>query len=113
MILSFHPCFDTDVQIILGDRRLDSNIRESIRKATAIILPQACTQDLYAVCARSNASLFPSYQTRIKYPGKTGQSLLFEGLDLKVVPEGEYTFMGLPLRLEADGAPARVILIEN
>lgn len=81
MILSFHPCFDTDVQIILGDRRLDSNIRESIRKATAIILPQACTQDLYDVCARSNASLFPNYQTRIKYPGKTGQSNMFKDLD--------------------------------
>ena len=82
MILSFHPCFDTEIQIILGDRSLDSTIRESIQKATAIILPQACTQDLYQLCATSGAHLFPDYKTRIKYPGKTGQSLLFEGLDL-------------------------------
>ena len=77
MILSFHPCFDTDVQIILGDRRLDSTIRESIQKATAIILPQACAQDLYQLCATSDAPLFPNYEARIKYPGKIGQSLLF------------------------------------
>jgi len=77
MILSFHPCFDTDIQIILGDRRLDSTIRESIQKAIAIILPQACTQDLYQLCATSDTPLFPNYEARIKYPGKTGQSLLF------------------------------------
>ena len=77
MILSFHPCFDTDIQIILGDRRLDSTIRESIQKATAIILPQACTQDLYQLCATSDAPLFPNYEARVKYPGKIGQNLLF------------------------------------
>ncbi len=35
---------------------------------------------------------------------------LFEGLNLSGVPEGEYTFIGLPLRLDLDGAPARVLL---
>ena len=82
MLLSFHPCFDTDVQIILGDRRLDSTIRESIQKATAIILPQACTQDLYNICANSTAHMFPNYYARIKYPGKIGQSHMFRELDL-------------------------------
>jgi len=38
---------------------------------------------------------------------------LFEGLNLSEVPEGEYVFVGLPLRIDCDGAPARVILIEN
>ncbi|HDQ06215.1 MAG TPA: cyclase family protein [Candidatus Bathyarchaeota archaeon] len=38
---------------------------------------------------------------------------LFEGLNLAEVPEGEYTFVGFPLRLDSDAAPARVILIEN
>lgn len=38
---------------------------------------------------------------------------LFEGLDLNGVPEGEYLFMGLPINLECDGAPARVILIKE
>ena len=38
---------------------------------------------------------------------------LFEGLNLTDVPEGEYTFIGLPLRINCDGAPARVILVED
>lgn len=38
---------------------------------------------------------------------------LFEGLNLAGVPEGEYTFIGLPLRIKCDGAPARVILVED
>jgi len=82
MILSFHPCVDTDVQIILGDRRLDSDIHECIEKADAIILPQACTQDLYGICAKSKAMLFPDFAARIKYPGKIGQSRMFKDLGL-------------------------------
>ena len=38
---------------------------------------------------------------------------LFEGLDLSKVPDGEYIFLGLPLRMNTDGAPARVILVEH
>jgi len=38
---------------------------------------------------------------------------LFEGLNLAEVPEGEYTFIGLPLRIDCDGAPARVILVKD
>ena len=38
---------------------------------------------------------------------------LFEGLNLAEVPEGEYTFIGLPLRINCEGAPARVLLVED
>lgn len=38
---------------------------------------------------------------------------LFEGLNLTGVPEGEYTFLGLPLNIDTDGAPARVILVRE
>lgn len=38
---------------------------------------------------------------------------LFEGLNLSEVPAGEYLFVGLPLRIVCDGAPARAILIES
>jgi arylformamidase len=37
---------------------------------------------------------------------------LFEGLDLSMVSEGEYIFSGFSLRIDCDGSPARVILIE-
>jgi arylformamidase len=38
---------------------------------------------------------------------------LFEGLNLNGVPGGEYLFMGLPIKLECDGAPARVIIVKE
>jgi arylformamidase len=38
---------------------------------------------------------------------------LFEGLNLAEVPEGKYIFVGFPLKLDSDAAPARVILIKN
>ena len=77
MILSFHPCFDTDVQIILGDRSLDSHDLDLIHNADAIILPQSCSKFLYQTCSESRALTFPNYEMRFKYPGKMGQSLLF------------------------------------
>jgi arylformamidase len=38
---------------------------------------------------------------------------LFEGLNLKWVKAGEYTFIGLPLRMATDGSPARALLLEG
>jgi ribosomal protein S6--L-glutamate ligase len=81
MILSFHPCFDTEVQIILGDRSLESNDHEFIRKADAIILPQGCPKNLYEACSGSDALIFPNYEMRFKYPGKMGQNLLFKNFN--------------------------------
>ena len=78
MILSFHPCFETNVQLILGDRHLDDPDLQLIRDAEAIILPQGCSEDLFQACSRSDASVFPNYEMRFRYPGKMGQSLLFK-----------------------------------
>jgi arylformamidase len=41
-----------------------------------------------------------------------GSMTVFEGLCLEGVEPGPYVFAGLPLRIAADGAPARAILIE-
>lgn len=38
---------------------------------------------------------------------------LFEGLNLSDVSQGEYIFAGLPLKIDCDGAPARVLLIRT
>ncbi|MBW1997985.1 MAG: hypothetical protein JRJ29_08495 [Deltaproteobacteria bacterium] len=80
MILSFHPCFMGEHQVILGDRSLDSDDLALIRDARVIILPQACTFDLYRVCKSSSALLFPNYDARFDYPGKIGQAALFDKL---------------------------------
>jgi ribosomal protein S6--L-glutamate ligase len=82
MILSFHPCFIADAQIILADRNLSGEDQRLIQTADAIILPQACSLPLYKACANSNAHVFPDYEMRFKYPGKVGQSGLFEKLKI-------------------------------
>ena len=38
---------------------------------------------------------------------------LFEGLNLAEVPAGDYLFVGLPLAISCDGAPARVLLVDE
>lgn len=38
---------------------------------------------------------------------------VIEGLDLRDVEPGKYTFSGTPLKIEADGAPVRAVLIER
>jgi ribosomal protein S6--L-glutamate ligase len=78
VILSFHPCFAAGHQIILGDRKLSSEDHRWIRRADAIILPQGGARELYTACRHSGAQVFPNYDVRLRYPGKLGQTLLFE-----------------------------------
>lgn len=78
MILSFHPCFTADRQVILGPRSINSGDLSLIHEARVILLPQHCSSDLYHACKGSSASLFPNYDARFNYPGKVGQSLLFK-----------------------------------
>ncbi len=82
MILSFHSCFLADTQVILGDGTLDVHDRRHIEAADVIILPQTCPLELYQACKKASALLFPNYDTRFEYPGKTGQSRLFKELGL-------------------------------
>ncbi len=78
MILSFHPCFDADFNVVLGSRRLNDEDIHLIRRADAVILPQGRPQDIFEACSGHGLRLFPSYDARFKYPGKIGQSLLFK-----------------------------------
>lgn len=78
MILSFHPCFLGDTLVILGDGALDSHDLRHIQAAEIILLPQYCTLALYEACKSSSAQIFPNYDARFEFPGKMGQSLLFQ-----------------------------------
>jgi arylformamidase len=54
----------------------------------------------------------PGHETHITLLGK--DIIIIEGLRLKDVPVGEYTLIALPVKIkDADGAPARVILIDG
>jgi len=77
MILSFHPCFTADKNIICAGRKPGKAELGEICLADAVILPQGCSEDLYSMARGNCRNVFPNYDARFKYPGKTGQILLF------------------------------------
>lgn len=78
MIVSFHPWFEADKNIICAGREPDSGDLAAIKNAQAVILPQACYKSLYNMARDNCANVFPNYDARFKYPGKTGQIKLFQ-----------------------------------
>jgi len=48
-----------------------------VKRADAIILPQGVRQDLYDLCRKYTARVFPNYDLRFQSPGKIGDILLF------------------------------------
>ena len=77
MILSFHPCIDADVNIIVAGRAPGSAEKTLIKQADAVILPQGVRQDLYDLCRSYCERVFPNYDHRFRSPGKIGDTLLF------------------------------------
>lgn len=80
MIVSFHPCFEADTNILCAGRKPDQNDSAAMRSAEAVILPQGCRQALYRMAKQNCAHVFPNYDARFEYPGKTGQAKLFQAL---------------------------------
>jgi len=78
MILSFHPLFEGDLYRICAGRDPDAEDVAAMRQASAVILPQGCRASLYRAATRSCARVFPNYDARFAYPGKIGQSRLFQ-----------------------------------
>ncbi|MBU1182289.1 MAG: hypothetical protein KKF00_09045 [Proteobacteria bacterium] len=78
MILSFHPCFTADKNIICAGRKPGKAELEEISLADAVILPQGCGEMLYNMARENCENAFPNFDARFKYPGKTGQILLFQ-----------------------------------
>ena len=82
MILSYHPCYVADGNLLCAGRDPDANDLAAIQKAEAVILPQGCRQPLYRMARDNCRHVFPNYDTRFAYPGKTGQVRLFKALDI-------------------------------
>lgn len=53
-----------------------------IRNAQAVILPQGRVDRIFHECLKADVSMFPNYRARHTYPGKVGQSRLFETFQL-------------------------------
>jgi ribosomal protein S6--L-glutamate ligase len=77
MIVSFHPLFEADENIICAGRDPDMSDLAAIKEAAAVILPQGCRQSLYEMAHNNCEQVFPNYDARFQYPGKIGQIQLF------------------------------------
>lgn len=77
MILSFHPIFRGDHNILCAGREPGPSDLSAIRSARAVILPQGCSRPLYFMARNNCPHVFPNYDVRFQYPGKIGQIELF------------------------------------
>ena len=82
MILSFHPCFEADKNIICAGRNPDADDLAAIKAADAVILPQGCKETFYQISRNNCANVFPNFDARFQYPGKIGQIRLFQETDV-------------------------------
>lgn len=78
MILSFHPLFQGDLNIVCAGRPLNGSDLRAIRAADAVILPQGCDRELYRAARENCPLVFPNYDVRFEYPGKAAQIRLFQ-----------------------------------
>jgi len=78
MILSFHPIFPANQNIICAGRKPDMNDLSAIKDADAVILPQGCSELLYNMAKSNCPHVFPNFDARFTYPGKIGQTKLFQ-----------------------------------
>lgn len=90
MILSFHPCFVADTNLIVAGRDPGQAELAAVQAARAVILPQGCRKPLWTMAREHCAHVFPDYQARFDYPGKTGQAALFKRLKAPFPPSRVY-----------------------
>ena len=77
MILSYHPCFEGEKNLLCAGREPGTDDLDAIRTADAVILPQGCYQSLYQMARNNCKHVFPNFDARFKYKGKIGQIQLF------------------------------------
>ena len=77
MIVSFHPLFEADKNIICAGRQPNGEDLAAIRAADAVILSQGCYRALYEMARENCSHVFPNYDARFEYPGKINQIKLF------------------------------------
>ncbi|MGD9209905.1 MAG: hypothetical protein PVI90_03980 [Desulfobacteraceae bacterium] len=77
MIVSFHPCFEADLNLICAGRKPGPSDLAAIRQAKAVILSQGCSEQLYRMARKNCPHVFPCWDAKFNYPGKNGQIKLF------------------------------------
>lgn len=70
--------FVADKNIICAGRDPNENDLAAIRGAKAVILAQGCRAALYEMVRNNCEHIFPNFNCRFDYPGKIGQTRLFQ-----------------------------------
>jgi ribosomal protein S6--L-glutamate ligase len=78
MILSYHPCFEADKNLLCAGRKPGADDLSAMRAADAIILPQGCYGSLYKMARKNCKHVFPNFDAKFNYKGKIGQIQLFQ-----------------------------------
>ena len=78
MILSFHPLYVADKNLLCAGRDPGQDELTAIQQADVVILPQGCRESLYRMAADTCPHVFPNYEARFAYPEKIGQARLFQ-----------------------------------
>ena len=78
MILSFHPLYTADHNLLCAGRDPGEKELTAIQQASAVILPQGCRKSLYRMARNNCPHVFPDYDARFAYPEKIGQVKLFQ-----------------------------------
>jgi ribosomal protein S6--L-glutamate ligase len=78
MILSYHPCYAADRNLICAGRMPGRSDLLEIQAAKAVILPQGCSRQLYDMASKNCTHVFPCQDAKFEYPGKIGQIRLFK-----------------------------------
>jgi len=82
MIVSFHPLFEADKNIICAGREPNGEDLVAIKSADAVILSQGCYPALFEMARKHCPHIFPNYDARFKYPGKINQIKLFRKIEI-------------------------------
>lgn len=90
MIVSYHPLFEADQNIICAGRTPNEKDLAAIRAAKAVVLGQGCYQSLYEMARANCHHVFPNYDAKFKFPGKIGQIKLFRNIQAPHPPTEIY-----------------------
>lgn len=77
MLVSFHPLLKGERHLTCAGRMPDGQDLKVIQEASAVLLPQGCYESLYRMARDHCAQIFPNYEARFRYQGKTGQIRMF------------------------------------
>ncbi len=84
MIVSFHPLYTADLNLLCAGRDPGQEELKAIQQADAVILPQGCRESLYRMAADNCPLVFPNYDARFAYPEKIGQAHLFQKMAVPI-----------------------------